>query len=153
MNLRQGTERPTYERSGRVAWLRFVPCGLGALLVAGGMGWCWFLVTDAGWGYWIVTAAVLALPVALTGYLAVALGHCRNSWVAGTLAFLGAVVFHGAYFHAGLVHQLGPQAFWRIELLPEFITRRMAVAAVLARNRVLPGGEAVLWFYAGTELL
>jgi hypothetical protein len=153
MNLRQTKERPTYKRSGRVAWLRFVPCGLGTLLVAGGMGWCWFLVAGAGWGYWIVTAAVLALPVALTGYLAVALGHCRNSWVAGTLAFFAAVVFHAAYFHADFVRQLGPQAFWRIELLPKFIAGRMAVAAVLANNRILPGGEAVSWFYASTELL
>src|SRR5262249_31400048 len=139
MNLRQRKERPTYERSGRVAWLRFLPCGPGVLLVAGGMGWCWFLVSDAGWGYWRVTAVVLALPVALSGCLAVALGHCRNSGVAGTLAFFAAVVFYAAYFHAGLVHQLGPQAFWRIELLPEFITRRMAVAAVPAGNRILPG--------------
>src|SRR5262249_6241814 len=97
------------------------------------------------------TWAFRSLAVALTAYLALALGHCRNSWVAGTLALFAAVVFHAAYFHAGLVWQRGPQAFWRIELLPEFIAWRMAVDALPAGNRILPGGEAVRWFHAGTE--
>jgi hypothetical protein len=128
--------------------------GLAALLVAGGMGWCWFLVTDAGWGYRFLTGLLLALPVVLACYLAVGLGHCRNSWVAGTLAFFAAVVYHAGFFYVGLVHMLGPQALWRIELLPEFTARHLAAdAALLAGNRMIPGGEATGWLIVGIDII
>ncbi|HKB03211.1 MAG TPA: hypothetical protein VKD90_13375 [Gemmataceae bacterium] len=153
MSLPPDADRPTYQRSGRVAWPRFLPAALGTLVVAGGMAYVWFLAYDAGWGYWLATPVVLALPIALAAYLAVGFGRCRNRWVAGVLGAVAAVVYHAGYFHADLVRVHGPPALTRIELLPEFIGDRMANDGVRVQNQVLPRSEAYNWFYSAVELL
>jgi hypothetical protein len=137
--------RPTYERSGRVAWLRFLPAGLLALGAAAGMGWCWFLARAAGWDYWLLTGAVLALPVGLAGSMAVARGHCRNKGTADTLSVLALVVFFGAYFYSDMVGQLGPAALTRVDLLPEFIYQRVTNDPVPAFARKLSPRLAARW--------
>jgi hypothetical protein len=153
MARRRHDDRPVYERSGRVAWPRFLPAALLALLVAAGMAYCWFLAFDAGWGYWLATPIVLVLPVALAGYLAVGFGHCRNRFVAGGLGVLVAVVFHAGYFHADLVSQQGPAALTRLDSLPEFIAQRMATDGIKVQNDILPRSELYNWFYSAVELL
>jgi hypothetical protein len=153
MAPRRSIDRPVYERSGRVAWPRFLPAAVIALFVAAGMAYCWFLAFDAGWGYWLATAIVLVLPVALAAYLAVGFGRCRNRVVAGTLGVLAAVVFHAGYFHADLVNQRGPAALTRLDLLPEFIATRMANDGIRADNQFLPRSEFFNWFYSSVELL
>ena len=82
MTPRHEVNRPTYERSGRVDWLRFMPAALVTLVIAATMAYVWFLASDAGLGYWLATPVVLALPVAIAGYVAVAVGRCRNRGVA-----------------------------------------------------------------------
>src|SRR5829696_3235004 len=146
-------DRPVYERSGRVAWPRFLPAAVGTLLVAAGMAYVWFLAYDAGWGYWLATPIVLALPVALAAYLAVGFGRCRNRWVACALGVGAALVFHAGYFHADLVRRDGPDALTRLDSLPGFIAERMATDGVRVQNQVLPRREAYNWFYSATELL
>ncbi len=147
----QSEQRATYQSSGRVAWLRFVPAALLALLAAAGMAWCWFQAFDAGWGYWLVTAVAMALPVALAAYLAVGLGHCRNRWLAGALGLTAAVVLYAGYFHFDLVKQLGAGTLERLDLLPKFIAFRMATDGVLAGDQFLPRSELLNWFYTAVE--
>ena len=96
------------------------------LLAAAGMAYCWFLLYDAGHGYWLATAVLTALPVVLAAYLAVVFGHCRNRAVAGALGVMATLVFQLGYFHADLVRQMGPEALLSFDQLPEFIGNRMA---------------------------
>src|SRR5687768_8049986 len=126
---RRRPERPTYHRSGRVAWPRFLPLAVVTLLVAAGMAYVWFLAHDAGWGYWMLTPAILALPVVWAAYVAVAVGRCRNRGVAVALGALAALVLHAGYFHADLVSREGPDALTRLDRLPGFIADRMAADA------------------------
>jgi hypothetical protein len=151
MNLEINTTRPTYQRSGRVAWPRFLPAALATLLVADGMAWCWFLARIHGWDYWLVTGAALALPVALAGYLAVVWGHCRNRWVAGALGLLAAVVYYAGYYHADFVHQFGPAMLTRLDLLPEFIQVRMILDALVMGRWILPP-QGLSWLLAVIQL-
>jgi hypothetical protein len=153
MTSRQILDRPVYERSGRVALVRFIPAAVAPLAVAAAMGYVWFLAFDAGWGYWLVTPVVLALPVALAGYLAVGWGRCRNRGVAVVLGILATLVFHLGYFHADLVRQNGPAALTRFDLLPEFIAHRMATDGVKVQDHVLPRSELYNWFYSAVDLL
>src|SRR5262245_11452716 len=153
MTSRQILDRPIYERSGRVALPRFSPTAVATLAVAAGMAYVWFLAFDAGWGYWLVTPVVLALPVALAGYLAVGWGRCRSRGVAVVLGVVATLVFHLGYFHADLVRQNGPAALTRLDLLPEFIAHRMATDGVRVENHVLPRSQLYNWFYSGAELL
>jgi hypothetical protein len=125
--------------------MRFVPASFVALLVAAGMGWCWSLARAAGWDYWLLTGAVLALPVGLAGYMAVARGHCRNKGTADTLSVLAVVVFLGAYFHADMVGQLGPAALTRVDLLPDFFYQRVANDPLPAFARGLSPRQAARW--------
>jgi hypothetical protein len=150
---RRRLDRPTYQRSGRVAWLRFLPLAIVTLLVAGGMAYVWFLAHDAGWGYWIITPAILALPVVWAAYVAVAVGRCRNRGVAGTLGVLASLVFYLGFFHAGLVDRDGADALTRLDRLPEYIAERMADGAGPFGRQWLPPGEFYSCFYAFVELL
>jgi len=153
MTSRHILDRPTYQRSGRLDFLRFLPAALATLAVAAGMGYVWFLLFDAEWGLWLVFPLLLALPVALAGYLAVAWGRCRSRGVAVALGVAATLVFHLSYFHADLVRQNGPAALTRLDLLPEFIAHRMATDGVRAANHVLPRSELYNWFYSAAELL
>ena len=120
------SDRPVYRRSGRVNGLRFMPAALVALLIAVGMGYCWFLAFDADLNYWLATPLILSLPVAVTAFVAVTVGHCRNRFVAVAFGVVLALVFQLAYFHFDMVHQRGPDAIPRLDRLPQFIAERMA---------------------------
>jgi hypothetical protein len=144
-------ERPVYTRSGRVEWFRFLPAAVVTLLVAAAMAYCWFLLYDVGHGYWLATAVLTALPVALSAYLAVAFGHCRNRAVAGALGVMATLVFQLGYFHADMVRQKGPETLLSFDQLPEFIGNRMANDR--ARLGFMPRGELYNWFYSAVELL
>src|SRR5262245_23218939 len=153
MTARHKDDRPVYERSGRVALMRFWPAALATLLVALTMAYVWVLAYHAGLGYWLATPVVLVLPVAIAAYLAVVFGRCRNCAVAAILGIVAALVFHLGYFHADLVHQNGRQALLWFDLLPEFIGSRMANDGIQAQRQLLPRSETYNWLYAGAELL
>jgi hypothetical protein len=148
MSLERNDQRPTYRRSGRVAWLRFVPAAFGALLVAAAMAWCWSLLRDSGRSYWLATGALLAVPVAVAGVMAVAWGHCRNRWVAGTFGLAAAVVFHAGYFYASLIRLVGPEALLHPRALPDFIRLRVRFEPIPAA--ILAGG-ILDWFHLAAQ--
>jgi hypothetical protein len=147
------SDRPAYRRSGRVNGLRFVPVASIALAVAVGMAYCWFLAFDADLNYWLATPLILSLPVAIAAYIAVAIGHCRNRFVAGAFGVLLALVFQLGYFHFDMIHQRGPEAIAQFDRIPNFIAERMANDGLRVQNHVLPRNEMYNWFYAAAELL
>src|SRR6476469_7653857 len=108
MTSRPNDDRPNYERSGRVDLLRLLPAAVVTLAFAAGMGYVWFRAFDAGLGLWLVIPALLILPVALAGYLAVGWGRCRSRGAAVALGIVATLVFHLGYCHADFVHQNGP---------------------------------------------
>ena len=148
MSRPQRPERPTYQRSGRVAWLRFLPLAALTLVVAAGMGYVWALAFAAGWHYWVATPLVLALPVTGAAFAAVAGGRCRNRTVAGALGVLAVLVVQAGYFHFDMVRLFGPGVRWRFDLLPEFIALRMATDGAGFVNQ-----EWFNWFRVAVELL
>jgi hypothetical protein len=118
------------------------------------MAWVLYLVFDAGWYYRMIVPAVACLPVAGAVYLAVGLGHCRNVWVAGFLGVVAGLVFYLGHFHAHLVSLAGPQALVRFDVLPEFITARMAGdVEVDVQGRVKPPRGGGNWVAFTIELL
>jgi hypothetical protein len=153
MPRRRHHDRPTYQRSGRVAWPRFLLAALVVFAIARGLGHIWFLLYDAGLGYWLIPPILLSLPLAIVAFIAVAAGHCRNRFVAGALGVAATFVFLFGYFHADLVHQQGWPAFWRLDRLPDFIAHRMATDGVQGANQILPHTEIYNYFYSAVELL
>ena len=143
-------DRPTYERSGRVAG-RFWPMAIVVLFVAAGMGYLWFLAYDTGHGYLVVTPAIMSIPVAIAAFLAVRIGHCRNRFVAWALGVLAAIVLQAAYFHFDRVHREGRDALIQLERLPAFIQERMATDGVGRQVGFLPHNELYNWLYAGAD--
>src|SRR5262245_1023306 len=146
-------DRTTYQRSGRVAGLRFWPMAIVVLLVAVGMGYLWFLAYDAGHGYLIVTPAIMALPAAIAAFFAVRIGHCRNRFVAAALGIVAAAVLHVAYFHFDRVDRDGRDAIFRLEPLPAFVQERMATDGVGRPIGFLPHTELYNWLYTAANFV
>lgn len=144
-------DRPNYQRSGRVSGLRFWPLAIVVLLIAVGMGCCWFLAYDAGLGYLIITPAILSIPVAIAAFFAVRIGRCRNRLVAGALGAMAAIVMQGTYFHADLVKRDGNEALTRFEQLPAFIAERMASDGIVQRAGFLPRSELYNQLYTAID--
>lgn len=136
-----------------MAGFRFIPATLVVLLVAIGMGYCWFLAYDAGHGYLVITPLIVSLPVAIAAFLAVRIGHCRNRFVAGAMGVLAAIVMHATYFHADFVRRDGAGVMTRFDLLPAFIGERMAKDGNGNLAGILPRNETYNWAYTAGDFI
>ena len=153
MRSRHPERRATYQRTGRVAWLRFLPAATATFVVAALMAVCWNLARRADIGFWIVTPLVLSLPIAMAGYLAVVIGHCRNRVVALFVGLLAAAVMCLGQFHADLVREQGWQSLTRLDLLPAFVADRVANIGHAGMRGFLPRGEIYSWLHVSIEFL
>jgi hypothetical protein len=116
------TGRPHYKSSGAVNLAAFLPLTLLALVVAGALaGFMFWLYYEGQYYVFIVPILVAAMA-----RLAVAKGHCRNSFVAGLTGFLlGLALFFGSYY-IGMIYHLGADTATRPDLLVRYIRVRLA---------------------------
>jgi hypothetical protein len=120
------TNRTHYKSSGAVNLAAFLPLAFLALAVAGALAGVMFWLYHEGQYYIVIVPILCALTVAGMARLAVAKGHCRNSFVAGlTGLLLGLALFFGSYY-IGLVYHLGAKAATRPDLLVRYIRFRLA---------------------------
>lgn len=113
--------RTRYHSTGRVDWPRIMalfPVGiLAAMAIAGA------LIMLHEWGLYFVVIIPGLAAVGTMGLMhkLVEYGHCRNKIVATLIAIvIGSIAYLG-YYQGQLIREVGWEAAYRIDLLPEII--------------------------------
>ncbi len=124
------TGRNSFQSSGRVNWVRFLPFAALAWIVSAMLAV--FLSMLFKWGVYFVLIVPLILALGAGGMvlLAVHQGHCRSRFIAVVLGVLAGVTLYLGYYYASMVQDLGMEYAGRIELLPKYIAFRMRTQVI-----------------------
>jgi hypothetical protein len=86
-----------YVQSGRAAWVLFIGLAAGAVGVAGAMAFVLYLVEVAPYVF-VITPALVGIPVFAALMTAVYVGKCRSVALASLLAVALALVYYVGYW-------------------------------------------------------
>ena len=81
-------DRPRYQSSGKVDWVRLFLLGPILLATCAAIAWCLSWMFMKGWYYRIITPVVASLFVGAAARWVIGLAHCRNKITAG---FIGGM--------------------------------------------------------------
>lgn len=144
---------------GIVKWWQFLYATVMALLLAAALGFVLHVLFHAGLYLvpWAPLVAAFLLASAL--FWSIQFGHCRSRWLAAAIAFAAANVMYWGQYQIDMVSRVGPQAIYRVDLLPQYVAWRKnhvekqedLSPSVPRRNakEVTPG---LNWFVCGMEL-
>ncbi len=122
-------DRPKYQRSGKVNWLRLLPLLLVPVVTSLLLACLLALVFAWGHYYSIIVPLAASMPVAGATYLTIRWAHCRNRFVAGLVGLLAGMVLFPGWYHVDFISVEGPQVAARFDLLPQYIVFRMQTDA------------------------
>jgi len=110
-----------------VNWGRFLPLVLLLMAVSGVLAVFMDWLFQMGQYYIFLVPAICALVLAGMGLLAVAYGHCRSRWLAVLIGGIAGLALYLEYYHVGMVRDLGPEAAYQFQSLPDYIRWRKQV--------------------------
>jgi len=122
--------RSSFQSSGKVNWVRFIPFAALAWIVSAVLAVLLFFLFL--WGIYLVLLVPLIFGLGVGGMvmLAVHRGDCRNRLIASVLGVLTGATLYLGYYYVGMVHDLGPFYADRIDLLPRYIAFRMKTQVI-----------------------
>ncbi|HEX4645977.1 MAG TPA: hypothetical protein VH598_10240, partial [Verrucomicrobiae bacterium] len=128
------TDRKFFSTSGKINWVRFIPWA--ALAWATSALLAVLLYFLFRWGFYFVVIVPLVISLLVAGMVALAVkkGHCRSRVVGGLLGLLTGITLYLGYYYVGMVATLGIETAGRFELLPRYISFRMATDVVRDTN-------------------
>jgi hypothetical protein len=104
--LRDGRRSLHYRPSGRIAWLRFLPLALIALILTPLCSLLLLLAED-NFYYFFFVPLLISLPVMGLGYLTVKFGRCRQPIVGGVVCCALMMFFYLGYWQLSFMRFLG----------------------------------------------
>jgi hypothetical protein len=130
MDKSQLTGRITFQRSGKVNWVRFIPFTALAWIASATLAVLLFVLFQLGIYLVLLVPLIFGLGVGGMVLLAVDRGHCRSRLAAGVLGLVAGTTLYLGYYYVGMVHDLGAHYADRIDLLPKYISFRMKTQVI-----------------------
>lgn len=126
--------RKSYLSSGKVNWVHFIPWA--ALAWATSALLAVLLYFLFRWGFYFVVIVPIVVSLLVAGMVALAIkkGHCRSRVAGGLLGLLTGITLYLGYYYVGMVGALGIESAGHFELLPRYISFRMATDVVRDMN-------------------
>jgi len=114
-------DRPRYRPSGKIDAAPFMLLACGAIVVAIGVGFLVHLCVVLRFPGALLGPLFGGLAVTIAIAIAVRVGKCRNSWIAGLLGVVAGAVVLLAAFQFNMVAVRGNDRILRVDLLPSWI--------------------------------